>query len=52
MKVDKVGDKLAMKYRLEPGISEIKGAVYILENMGFPEEMMRGLRPKVESVSE
>lgn len=52
MKVDKVGDKLAMKYLLEPGISEIKGAVYILENMGFPEEMMRGLRPKAESVEE
>ena len=52
MKVDKVDDKLAMKYRLEPGISEIKGAVYILENMGFPEEMMRGLRPKAESVEE
>jgi hypothetical protein len=52
MKVDKVDDKLAMKYRLEPGISEIKGAVYILENMGFPEEMMRGLRPKAETVEE
>lgn len=43
MKVDHHEDKLLMKYKLEPGISEIKGARYILANMGFPEEMMRSL---------
>ena len=40
MAVEPKGDSLVMKYRLEPGISEIQGAFFILQNMGFPKEMM------------
>jgi hypothetical protein len=40
MKVDIEGDNLRMKYEIERGISEIQGAIFILQNMGFPKEMM------------
>jgi len=43
MKVEEEDDKLRMKYLLERGISKIRGAVYILQNMGFPEEMMKNM---------
>ena len=44
MQVLQSGEALHMKYRLEPGVSEIQGAFFILKNMGFPQQMMADMK--------
>ena len=45
-------DKLVMEYRVEPGISDVKGAFFILETMGFPQQMMDDIRNGLEPIPE
>jgi len=50
MQVETKGKSLLMKYRLESGISEVQGAFFILQNMGFPKEMMHDIGKKRKPV--
>ena len=37
-------DKYEFTYKIEPGISKIEGAIQILENMEYPDEMLNTIR--------
>jgi DNA mismatch repair ATPase MutS len=45
MAAEKVGDKLKYLYRLEPGISEVKGGINVLTEMNYPKEILVHLNP-------
>jgi hypothetical protein len=36
--------KYKFTYKIEPGISKIEGAIQILENMEYPDEMLETIR--------
>jgi len=40
-------DKFVFTYLLEPGISNTEGAIQILENMSYPEDMLNTIRKEV-----
>jgi len=44
MASEKVGDKLKYLYRLEPGISEVKGGINVLTEMNYPKEILSTFR--------
>ena len=44
MKVDQDGEKLIYTYKLKKGISKIQGAITILEEMNYPEDILNSIK--------
>jgi DNA mismatch repair ATPase MutS len=48
MNVKEKGDKMVYTYTLKKGISKIQGAVSILEDMNYPEEIVRSVKSNTQ----
>jgi hypothetical protein len=40
MNAEKINNKIVYKYKLEPGISQVKGGISVLTDMDYPEEII------------
>jgi hypothetical protein len=47
MDVKEINGKLIYHYTIKKGISKIQGAFSILEDMNYPEEIMKSIRESV-----